>query len=497
MCISSFINYFANSNGILVPSTSQVNVQAITSPNNIAPLELLESSSITLYMIYSFSKSLNNLELISTFPKVVFSKSYRFLIALAILGVKFYPAILENFDNDTSNNFEQKIEKLINLGFISQINNLSFEFKTTDIWNIILANAKIDECFDEILNSLMDLLSRYKQTSPVLLAYISQKLNNIDQAFELWTMLMKQASYIGDIGLYIVAQKQALKLIENKSSAFYQRVKKNIYTRVGKLLEPIDHEASFDYLQKAILLLEDDEDSVHIELLGYLASCSMKSGNYCGVIECIESVLNKLSRESTFEKVLIKTRLIKPLLRLGNYGQLINIVETELLKDLEKVLIKGRNTATISIADLFEIWIDIYLDYAEALSFQGDNRAFDIIQVVEGILEKNKVADSSKFCKVNLVLALAYTIKGDFKLSNKILDDILKEYTLDSMDSFIVSRWNLIDILNKFFLGDYATLHSELFNVAAYANNVNDSFTKNLLKTLLAKENYNYSYKNI
>ena len=67
------------------------------------------------------------------------------------------------------------------------------------------------------------------------------------------------------------------------------------------------------------------------------------------------------------------------------------------------------------------------------------------------------------------------------------LEDILKEHSLDNMNSFIVSRWNFIDILNKFFLGDYTTLHSELFNVAAYANNANDNFTKNILKTILAK----------
>ena len=55
------------------------------------------------------------------------------------------------------------------------------------------------------------------------------------------------------------------------------------------------------------------------------------------------------------------------------------------------------------------------------------------------------------------------------------------------MDSFIVSRWNFIDILNKFTKKDYNSLYTELFNVVAYANNVNDNFTKNILKTLLAK----------
>lgn len=413
--------------------------------------------------------------------------SYRMLTAMSILGVKFYPAMLENFDNNSPDEFERIIEVLVNAGYITQLNNLTFEFKSNLVWRNIVSVVKNDECFEEVLNTLYEILSIYKQSSVALLGYIVQKLNNNDQAFDIWTLLMKQASYIGDIGLYIIAQKQALKLIENKNNEFYINVKKNIYTRVGKLLEPIDHQTAFEYLQNAIMLLDDNKDAVHIELLGYLASCSMKSGNYWGTIECVESVLNKLPENMTLEKTLVKSRQVTPLLRLGNYGQLINTVETEILNDLERVLVKGKDTQQVKIKDLFELWVGVYFDFAEALVFQGDSRAFNIIQTIYDILDKNQTTDPILVCRANLLLALANTIKGNVKLSNKILDDMLKEYSLDNMDTFIVSRWNFVDILNKFFLKDYNTLHTELFNVAAYANNVNDNFTKNILKTLLAK----------
>ncbi|MCM1003909.1 MAG: hypothetical protein NC408_06155 [Candidatus Gastranaerophilales bacterium] len=433
----------------------------------------------------------NNLETLIQARLNIFKQNdlpaYRMLIAMSVLGTKFYPAALENFDNNPPQEFERIIEVLLNAGFISQINHLSFEFKSTDIWKYIVSSAKNDECFEEILNILQEIISIYKQSSIALLGYIVQKLNNNDHAFEVWTLLMKQASYIGDIGLYIIAQKQALKLIENKTSPHYQKIKKNIYTRVGKLLEPIDHNAAFDFLQKAIMLIEDNEEAEHIELLGYIASCSMKSGNYWGAIECTESVLNKLPAEMKFERTLIKSRLVKPLLRLGNCGQLINTVETEILADLEKVLSKGKDTPQIKIKDLFEMWVGVYFDFAEALVFQGNNKSFEVIQNIYEILDKNQTTEPALICKTHLLLALANTIKGDIKTSSKILDDILKEYSLDNMDTFIVSRWNFIDILNKFFEKDYNTLHTELFNVAAYANNVNDSFTKNILKTLLAK----------
>lgn len=419
--------------------------------------------------------------------KQIDMQAYRMLIAMSLLGYKFYPAMLENFDNCSISDFEKNIENLVQWGFINQINNLSFEFKSNFIWKTIVAVVKNDENFYDILNSLYETLSIYKQSSIALLGYIVQKLNNNNLALETWTLLMKQASYIGDIGLYIISQKQSLKLIETKTSPYYQKIKKNIYTRVGKLLEPINHEQAFDLLQKAIMMLEDNEEAEHIELLGYLASASMKSGNYWGAIECADNVLNKIPDSMELEKTLIKSREVRPLLRLGNYGQLINLVDNEVMPILEKYLTKGKNTPIITIKELYQIWLEVYFDFAEALTLQGNSRMFEIIQLIFEIIEKNKITTPETLCKAHLSLALANTIKGDLKTSEKILDDILKEYSLDNMDVFIISRWNFIDIINKFYKKDYNSLYNELFNVVAFANNSNDNFTKNILKTLLAK----------
>lgn len=413
--------------------------------------------------------------------------SYRMLIAMSILGSKFYPAMLEHFDNNTSQEFERIIETLVQRGFISQLNNLSFEFKSKNIWKTIISIVKNDDSFNEILNILYEILSIYKQSSLALLGYIVQKLNNNDEAFTIWTVLMKQASYIGDIGLYIISQKQSLKLIENKHDAYNEKIKRNIYTRLGKILEPIEPESAFEYLQKAIMMLNDGDDFEHIELLGYLASCSMKMGNYWGAIECADSVLNKLPEDLELERTLIKSRQIRPLLKLGNYGRIANMTDTEIMPSIEKYLAKGKNTSVISVKELYKLWLEIYFDFAEALTFQGDSRMFDVIKLIFDIIEKNQITELSILCKAHLALALANTIKGDTKTSEKILDDILKDYSLDSMDSFIISRWNFIDIVNKFLCKNYDCLYTELFNVVAYANNISDNFTKNILKTLLAK----------
>ena len=135
--------------------------------------------------------------------------SYRMLVAMSVLGNTFYPVMLEHFDNNSSQEFERIIDVLLQKGYITQINNLSFEFKSEALWKAVVAYVKNDNIFEEILNILYEMLSIFRQSSVALLGYIVEKLNNNDASFDIWTMLMKQASYIGDIGLYIISQKQA------------------------------------------------------------------------------------------------------------------------------------------------------------------------------------------------------------------------------------------------------------------------------------------------
>ena len=78
------------------------------------------------------------------------------LIAMSILGVKFYPAMLEYFDNNNPQEFERIIEKLVGSGFITQLNNLAFEFKSNSIWKIIVSIV----CITLIVSASIFLITR-------------------------------------------------------------------------------------------------------------------------------------------------------------------------------------------------------------------------------------------------------------------------------------------------------------------------------------------------
>ena len=103
-------------------------------------------------------------------------------------------------------------------------------------------------------------------------------------------------------------------------------------------------------------------------------------------------------------------------------------------------------------------------------------------------MEGNNIQDRQFACNLQLELALANTIKGNIKMSNKILNDIFEIYqNSDVINSFVVSRLNLISLLNKFFTDRDNIEIDELFKIATFADNINDKFTKNISKLTLGK----------
>ena len=68
------------------------------------------------------------------------------------------------------------------------------------------------------------------------------------------------------------------------------------------------------------------------------------------------------------------------------------------------------------------------------------------------------------------------------------MNDIFDIYqNSDVINSFVVSRLNLISLLNKFFTDREQIEMDELFKIATFADNINDKFTKNISKLILGK----------
>ena len=411
--------------------------------------------------------------------------TYLVLCACAILGFKFYPFILNSFYNMSLEQVEARIAKLVKLNYIVPTNNTSFEFKSLNIWSTIIDLFKHDEqTFTKVNQALYPILSSYTLSTTAILGFISQNLDAEEQTFAIWTRCTQYAAYIGDTGLYIILQKQILNIIDSINLTQKDLVKRTIYAELGKLLEPDNPQLAMEYLPKAIVLLSDADFVEKIELLGYLASCSMKLNNYHGALECINSTLPLIPDNFPVEVAMLKTREILPLQKLGNMGEIVNLIDNDILPVLENTLNNKLVCKTIDIDTIFEAWIKTNLNFAKALVYQGDNRAFSIIDQLINTCNSNQIENSELILKINTILAFANTIFGDIRTSIEILDKLLAE---ENMPPEVLSEINFIGILNRFFMNKEDLSYDELYQAAQYADNIGDDFTKNILKLILGR----------
>lgn len=415
-------------------------------------------------------------------------EAYNILSLAAIQGSKFSPQIINEILNLDENQFYETMVSLESLNFIMPVNENGYTFKTSTIWEEVFECIKQDEAFLSYNNALFNVYSKYILSSHSLRAVIAENLNENQAALNIWTENIKLAAYIGDTNLYIISQKQCLILIEkieNLSNKYL--IKNNIYERLGKLLSNINPQEAMEFLPNAIQRASEEGNLIkEIELTGYLASCCIALGNYYGTVECVDAISQKLPADTELELAMLKSRKVEALLNIGNCGEIINLVDNEILPIFDKY-INAKPHKNISINVLYKAWLQTYLNLANALVMQGNNRSFSVIATLFELFEKNNFKEELFICKTKLALAFANTIKGEIETSEKVLSEIIKVYGTDIMDNEAIARWNMINILNNFVTRNRNGLKEELFQVVTFANNINDNFTKNILKTLLGK----------
>lgn len=141
----------------------------------------------------------------------------------------------------------------------------------------------------------------------------------------------------------------------------------------------------------------------------------------------------------------------------------------------------------ISYELLYETWLKTYLLLLTQFIFQGNNKAFEITALLFNVIERGQVKDTNFIIKCHLAFAFASTITGDYAASNKHLQEIMDACTEFSMSNENILRWNFINMINRFLNHEYDHVQEDLFEIVAFANNNFDTFTKNIMKTLLGK----------
>lgn len=414
--------------------------------------------------------------------------AYTTLIGSAILGDKINLNLIKQIFAFNDKQFDDVITYLEKSNLISPLNDIFYQFKDLLLWETILKISKADEKFTELNTKICNSLANFTLNSNAIFGIIAQNLKHPKLALDIWTKNTRLACYVGDTNLYAISQKQCLALINELDESETLKTRYNISERLGKLLSDFNPKEAMDYLPDAIANAQAIGDTPReIELLGYMTHCCEKTGNYFGNVECVDTVLEKMKPEMDLEIALVKCTKLNALLYIGNCGQIINMVDNEIMPVFDSYLGKNYNHPRIPLSFLYESWLKTYLILANALVMQGNDRSFEILTILFDIIERNEIQDELFICKCKLTLAFANTMKGDTQSSEKFLEEILKTYQSNVMDNEAIIRWNLINIINNFIRKRYDGLQEDLFQIVTFANNNGDNFTKNMLKSLLGK----------
>lgn len=415
-----------------------------------------------------------------------YPSAYKFLLSSSIIGDKININLIKNIFEYDDKTFKGILLYLKKMNYIMPVNEIYWEFSSLLLWETIVKTAKKDKNYNDINEKIFNSLIGFTLNSRSILAIIAQNIKQPKLALDIWSGITRLCAYIGDVNLYAIAQKQSLALINEFDEHDTLKIRYNISERLGKLLANSNPEEALTYLPDAVSNAQAAGDSIkEIELLAYLCSCCKAAGKYFGVVECVDSVLEKTAPENELDIALLKTTKLNALLNIGNCGQVINMIDNEIMPVLDKYFSRNQNSKDLKVNLVYETWIKTYLVLANALILQGNDRAFEILTILFDIIKRNKIQDEMFICDCKLALAFANTVKGNYDISEQMLEDILKTYT--NMDSLAVIRWNFINIINCFMQKRYYGIQQDLFKVVTFSNNIGDNFTKNILKTLLGK----------
>lgn len=413
------------------------------------------------------------------------------LYKLSLIGFKFHIETISNLLGIEEDDFKQIINFLVRKGYIiKESDNISF--KNLFIWKIIYEEAKKSDHYEVLNKEIFENRTKFKFANISIVTLLAQNSLPLQDTLNYWEENSKIAASIGDINIYIISLQQYLKLLNNLDVEDKEEIINKIETNIGKILYDINPESAINYLSNVVDYANKRNNIVDlIDLSGYLLRSCNLTNNYLGAIETVDLVLKNLPVNQELQKGLIKSKKLNALFKLGNYEEIINISQNEIIFNIENELYKHLENET-KLEILYNSWLETNIYLLSSLAIVDNEKFFkEYEKVISNITpqeESDKVFGYTNYCieKIYLSKAMAYTVRGDISNSNKILNKTIEKYSSDNnIESKFISFINVIEIINRLILLDFEKIMEKLFEYVTFANNCNDESNKNIFKTLL------------
>jgi len=420
--------------------------------------------------------------------------AYKVLCMAAILEGRLYPFLISEIFGFTQESIENLISILVKFNYIYKYNEIFYEIKSHLLWDNIYTLVKNDREFNGVTIQIVKLLSKFDGNATAVLAAAAYNLKEYRMAFDIWAKVIRIAAYIGDINLYVICQKQSLAVLNEFNEAETLNIRYNISEKLGKILTEYDPDEAIEYLPDAISNAKtNNKEEKEIELLGYLAACCKKIGNYYGDIECSDNILKKLPPSGyELEAALIKATKLYSLIKIGNCGEVVNLVDNDILPVLNSYIDRPALDKSIPLDYIARTRLKVYYYLAKGLILQGNDRSFEILSLLKKQIEKLQNSDNVFLKKVILAYAQAYTMKGDYQKSYEILKQVFEgqDFDYDTSTEILNDIKNeYLDIIciNKLMLKDYENIQQYLYDAVFFAEESGNKYAKHFLKILLGK----------
>lgn len=422
--------------------------------------------------------------------KIALPQVYTALIYSTMLGVKFNVVMLQAAMNMDQEQVQELLQQLMALAFIKPYNDEWLKFTNSALWRCLFEYVKQDELYAQCANTLLSAIEPLRLSNVAYKPLLALNCGNKEIAFTYWTEVVKTSAYLGDVNLYVLAQKQCLKLNEELALPEKTVIDTNIRLRLGKLLSVAEPVLALEFLSTILSLDIEQNDAVNfIDVASYAVIAANNAGNYNAVIELVDNTVQLLQPAEKYrlEIALITARKIKTMLYLGNFAQLINIIENEINPQLTDALSQNYTVYDLPISKIFETWLNTNFVLADAYIMQGNNKVYNVIADLEEAISAHGEEVTRYKQMLSLVKAFASTLKGEIAEAQRLMDGIVTVAAEEPMEADFVCRYNLLQVLIRFMKKDLSNMKTYLYEAVTFANNSSDYLGKNLLKSALGK----------
>lgn len=422
--------------------------------------------------------------------------SLKTLCIAALFGNFFNIKILYECIKTNNKNFNTIINFLKSKGFIKQVDNINYMFKNSTIWQIIYEYIKQDKKYKLYNSIIYKVISKYTLSNTTLRSLIAQNISD-EMGFKHWELNKQLSAYLGDVNLYVISQKQCLRHIKNIDIEGKATYLNESEIQLGKLLYQKSPNEAIKLLSKNIDIAKKQNNNVKVvDLCSYFVEACKYSQNYLGLIETVDLVLNSLDENLYhLEKAIIKSKQLTSLFNIGNYSQIVNLVENEVLSNLEDALLNNGLNQKIPKSIIFNTWLNANLKLIDSLAICGNHRFLDKYDDLNETIKLNNIKDNNFEARLKVAEAFYLSFSGDIINSDKILNEIAKTAYEKKLDPKILSNVNLVLIINRILIDDFEYINKNLLSYTMFADNTGDNLSKNMLKAILgltqSKQNHN------